>query len=411
VLRTAPRIGVLSADVSSRVRGAGGEPVPLVLPEAHPNGGVALVREWVADSLEISCAYERPDALLLITGEPPERLAGMLIAALRLNLPTVAAPTDFEPDPFSIVPYALGFAPLREDPAGTAVTVAQSGEPLPAELIDNFSLANALRAGCALDGGPETIVHIAALAREAGVAGFSQMLRVLVPETPAVTGVRTAWYLEHRSGGLLAHLGETLNDTKSVTGGLKGELPEAPSPPDRTRSRLLFVRGRASGAEALCRMEDARKEVAGVCRVFDSDEAAAQAVEEGLDEEALPVVVGYGPRGGPGLLRPDLLAQALRGSGLEARTPVMTDGLPPRETRGTWISLFSPEAAAGGVIGRLRDGDTLRIDLAEARILTGVGADELEDRDAYEFPDPAGAGYAARYARSALPALEGAGIA
>jgi dihydroxy-acid dehydratase len=104
------------------------------------------------------------------------------------------------------------------------------------------------------------------------------------------------------------------------------------------------------------------------------------------------------------------LAQTLHESGLDESISVITDGLPPREARGTWVSLVSPEAAAGGVIGRLRDGDSLRIDLTEGRIRTGVQADEMERRDPYESPDLAGAGYAARYVRSALPALEGAGF-
>jgi dihydroxy-acid dehydratase len=88
----------------------------------------------------------------------------------------------------------------------------------------------------------------------------------------------------------------------------------------------------------------------------------------------------------------------------------MTDGLPPRDARGRWVSLVSPEAKAGGVIGRLRSGDFLRIDLLEGRIRTGVKAGELENRDPYELPDHGTAGYAARYARSALSALEGAGF-
>jgi dihydroxyacid dehydratase/phosphogluconate dehydratase len=65
---------------------------------------------------------------------------------------------------------------------------------------------------------------------------------------------------------------------------------------------------------------------------------------------------------------------------------------------------------AGGVIGWLRDGDALHISLEEGRIRTGVGAQEFTKREPPEFPDHAGAGYAARYARTALPALEGAGF-
>jgi dihydroxy-acid dehydratase len=118
--------------------------------------------------------------------------------------------------------------------------------------------------------------------------------------------------------------------------------------------------------------------------------------------------VGCGPRGGPGLIRLELLGEAFEGAGLAG--VVLTDGLAPGWAGGAQISLFTPEATSGGVIGLLRDGDALRIDLSEGRIRTSVRASELDSRDPYEPPGPNGAGYAARYARSALSALEGAGF-
>src|SRR4028118_1353683 len=71
------------------------------------------------------------------------------------------------------------------------------------------------------------------------------------------------------------------------------------------------------------------------------------------------------------------LSRGLGNEGLAGSVPVITDGLPPRSPSGTWISLFSPEAAASGVIGWLRDGDALRISFEEGRIRTGVGAQEF----------------------------------
>jgi dihydroxy-acid dehydratase len=391
------------------VREAGGEPVPLVLPAARPRGGVALAREWVADVAEISCATEHLDGLLFAADEP-EDLAGLVLSALRLNVPTVAASS--RDAHFSAALAALGLVPLAEDPAEVAIRVATDGEPRPLELVEEFALSNALRAAFSLGGGPEVIVHLSVIAREAGVAGFSEMLRVLVPETTLLAEPGSGWFREHGVAGLLAHLGETLHHSRSVEGELKIVLPPAPPPPPPSvESHLAFVRGRASGTEALCRVSGSQKEVAGECRVFDSEKLAVQAVEgETFEPDSLLVIGGCGPRGGPGLPRLERLARALRESGLEEGVAVVTDGLPPKEARGTWVSLVSPEAAAGGVIGQLRGGDTLRIDLEEGRIRTGVKADEMEGRDPYEFSDPAGAGYAGRYARSALPALEGAGF-
>jgi dihydroxy-acid dehydratase len=411
VLRAAPRIGVFDRDpryLADRLGEAGGEPVALPFPEARPRGGVALAREWVADAAQVSCAHEHLDALL-VAGEEPEELAGLVLSALRLNLPTVAAPPR-DARLFAAL-VALGLAPLAADSAEVVVRIARSGGPRPLELVEGFSLANALRVAYSLGDGPETIVHLSAIAREAGALGFDQMLQVLVPETPLLVEPRSRWFEERGVAGLLAHLGEILHDTRTVEGRLREKLPpEPPAPSPSAESRLVFVEGSASGTGALCRASGLQ-EITGECRVPGSETFAVRAIERGsFAPDSLLVVGGCGPRGGPGLLRLDLLGQALRESGLEESIPVITDGLPPRKARGTWVSLFSPEAAAGGVIGRLRDGDTLRIDLAQGRIRTRIKAGELEGRDPYEYPDYTGAGYVARYARQALPALGGAGF-
>jgi dihydroxy-acid dehydratase len=270
-------------------------------------------------------------------------------------------------------------------------------------LVDDFSLANALRAGVAAGGGSENLVHLAAIAREAGVAGFGQMMRILAAETPEAD---PEWLREYGVPGLLSSLGDTLHDVPTVAGNLKENLPSAPPAPGE-HSRLAFIRARASGAEAVCRVRKGVTETAGECRVFGSEEEAISGVIRGeIGEGAMLVVGGCGPRGGPGLLRLDALGRSLREVGLEV--PVLTDGLAPQDALGAWTSLFTPEAAAGGVLSLLRDGDALRIDLAEGRIRTGAG--EFTSRDPGEFPNSADTGYAARYLRTALPALEGAGF-
>jgi dihydroxy-acid dehydratase len=365
-----------------------------------PGGGVALRREWLADLVEISYSAMDLDGLLLAAAHP-EELAGMLLGAMRLDLPTVCIPPVRMSLSASYV--ALGFTPRFGDPAATVVALTESGGPRPRGLVDDFSLANALRAGVAAGDGPEVIVHLAALAREAGVAGFDQMVRVLAAETSEVA---PAWLHEHGVPGLLASLGDTLHEVPTVAGNLKENLPPAPPAPEE-HSRLDFVKARASGAEAVCRVSGGVTEVAGECLVFGSEEGAVSAVHDGeVGGGAMLVVGGCGPRGGPGLLQLDALGRALREAGLEV--PVMTDGLAPEDAVGTWISLFTPEAATGGVISLLRNGDVLRIDLAEGRIRTR--AREIDSREPHEFSDSAGTAYAARYARTALPAFEGAGF-
>ena len=404
-----PRVGVLGLATSgygSLVQEAGGFPVRQELLGRIPRGGLALKREWVADQAEVFGSPLKLDALLVGPART-ENLAGLLLAAIRLDLPTVFAPSGTHP--FDFVPHALGCTSWDEEPAEVVVEIARSGEPRPSDLIDNFSLANALRAGVAAGGGPELLVHLAALAREAGVTGFDRMIRVLASETPEVVPrVDPEWLHEHGILSLLSSLGDKLHDVPTVTGNLKEKLPPSPSPQDE-QAHLVFVRARASGAEAVCRVREGMTEVAGECRVFGSEEEAIEGVRSGeVGEGTMLIVGGCGPRGGPGLLRLDRLEGALRETNLDV--PVLTDGLAPWDAIGTWISLFTPEAAAGGVLSLLRDGDPLRIDLTEGRIRTGIGASELENREPTRFPERADTAYAARYARTALPALEGAGF-
>lgn len=407
-----PRIGVLASVVSGAadfVREAGVEPVPLGLPAPRPAGGVALHREWVADWAEISSSGKNLDALFIDAAGSAE-LAGLLAAALRLDLPTVlAAPLT---NPFAVALAALGFAPLMRVPAEVVVDIARAHVPRSRKLVEGFSLANALRTGLSLGGGPELLVHLTAIAREAKEAGFPQMLRVLAPESPVVTTPHSSWFAKHGATGFLASLGVALHATSTVEGWLKEVLPPTPPPPPKqTGSRLVFVRGRASGTEAVCRTDEAEAEVSGLCRSYASEEAAVRAVGNGMiGPSDLLVVVGCGPRGGPGLLRLDRLGYALSEADLAGVVPVLTDGLPPEVVGGAWASLAAPEAAAGGVVGRLRDGDPLRLDLTEGLIRTGVKADDLAQRNPYKCFLSPDRGYAARYAASALPALEGAGF-
>lgn len=408
-LKGAPRVGVLGLETggyADLVRESGGRPLACELPRTSPRGGVSLQREWAADQAEVFCSVNRADALLVGPCRP-EDLMGCVLAALRLGLPMVVARDASMP--FDVVPYALGLAPLGANPVEIALEVARSGEPRATRLVDNFSLANALRAGLSAGVGPELLVHLAAVAREAGVSGFSRMMRVLAPESPAVAA--PGWLREHGPAGLLAALGDALNDTLTVTGRLKEALPPAPSLPDADAGRLFFPRGRASGTEVVCHADASAAEVSGECRVFASEEEAVRAVGEGeIGEGHLLVVTGCGARGGPGLLPLNELGGMMAEAGVDV--PVVTDGLAPHGVSGRspHVSLFSPEAAAGGVIGLLRDGDTLRFDLVEGRIRTGVSADNLASREAFAAPADPRFSYASRYARSALPAFEGAGF-
>lgn len=382
------------------VEAAGGEAVPLRLtPDLPP--GVALAREWVCDAAQILLPRDL-DALLLAADEP-EVLAGLLNCAIRLDIPVVVVPGG---GALHAALTAAGLAPHTKHPAEVVVRVARDGGPRVGSLLDTFSLANALRAGVAAGGGSELLVHLSAIAREAGVAGFSQMIRVLAPETPAAP---RSWTTERGVSSVLAHLGDALHDVPTVAGPLKRGLPEALPAPE-PGARLVFIRGRNSGTEAVCSVPGGITSVAGECRVFRSEAEAVGAVKAGeVGGGDLIVLPRLGARGGPGVLRLDRLEAALEASGWAREAVVLTDGLAPAGAAGTWISAFYPEAVVGGIIGRFADGDELEIDLVEGRIRAGVKVEEIAAR---RLPEAAklGRGYVARYARSALPALEGGGL-
>lgn len=347
------------------------------------------------------------DAIFLDSDRTAE-LMGQLLAALRLNLPAVAMRRETTT---SVALVALGITPLEEDATEVVVDVARSNGPGPTQLAGTFALANALRAGLSVGAGPELLVHLAALSREASATGFSRMLRVLTPETPFVAGLESYWLAEHGIAGLLAYLGNMVHSVPTVTGQLKSSLPEAPSAPESEEkgARMIFAKGRASGTEAICRVSGETTEISGECRVFGSEEDAIRAVSREDLSSSFIVVGGYGPQGAPGLRRLDRLGEALNEAGIAGDAIVMTDGLAP-DGDGPRISLVSPEVTADGVIGLLRDGDVLKIDLEGERIRTRVSVRELESREPYDGMLPSGYGYAARYARSALPGIEGAGF-
>lgn len=410
-----PRIGVVAAgpgqELLQGVREAGGEPVHIPLPGTH-FPGVALTREWVADTAQAFTGAIAPDSLLM-TASDPEVLAGLTLAALRMDLPTVLVPS--QPGVMASVLQTLGLAPLAEESAEAAMELARSGAPRPRDLVESFALANALRVSCALNGGPEPLVHIAAIAREAGAIGFGQMLRVLIPEATAVAEPGSQWFTEHGVPGLLSYIGEIIHDTPTVTGRLKDELTaQVPPDPEPLQARFSVMQGMQIELEALGWASGTDAVYAsGPARVFISEDEAVKAVErEDVEPHSVLVLPGCGPAGGPGLFRTSRLAQALNNSGLANVVAVLTDGVAPASSRGVWVSLAQPEAASGGVLGRIRDGDTLYIGLDEGVIHVGVPARELKQREAYPAAESGPRfGYGARYRLTALPALEGAGFA
>ena len=149
----------------------------------------------------------------------------------------------------------------------------------------------------------------------------------------------------------------------------------------------------------------------GPARVFDSEEDATEAIMDGKIKKGDVIVIRYeGPKGGPGMREMLTPTSAIAGMGLDAHVALITDGRFSGGTRGASIGHVSPEAAQGGPIAVVQEGDTIAIDIPAKTITLKVPEDEIESALA-DWKPPAPKitkGYMARYARMVSSADKGA---
>ncbi|MFU8794275.1 MAG: dihydroxy-acid dehydratase, partial [Dethiobacteria bacterium] len=149
----------------------------------------------------------------------------------------------------------------------------------------------------------------------------------------------------------------------------------------------------------------------GRARVFDSEEGAVDAISSGSIEAGSVVVIRYeGPRGGPGMREMLAPTSVLAGMGLDEKVSLITDGRFSGATRGASIGHVSPEAAAGGLIAFVEDGDIISINLPARSLELKVSEEEIDQRrEGWQAPEPkVNHGYLKRYARQVSSAGSGA---
>ena len=154
-----------------------------------------------------------------------------------------------------------------------------------------------------------------------------------------------------------------------------------------------------------------KQQFSGPARVFDGEEATSEAVRGRKIKAGDIVVIRYeGPKGGPGMREMLAVTAAIAGQGLGEDVALITDGRFSGATRGFMIGHVAPEAAVGGPIAHVRDGDTISLDIPNRRIEVQVGDDEMSRRrDGWRAPKPAyTSGALAKYARLVSSASEGA---
>jgi dihydroxy-acid dehydratase len=297
--------------------------------------------------------------------------------------------------------------------------------------LDRRALLNAMAGIVASGGSTNGVLHLLAIAREAGVELTLDELAEVSARTPVLTSLAPAGahVVEdfHRVGGTPVLLREL------VAGGLvDGEAPtvdgrtlaeagaDAPQPdgdvvhpldaPFKPSGALYVLRGNLAPEGAVVKLAGTeRRTHRGPARVFDSEEACAAAVRDGLVGPGDVVVVRYeGPAGGPGMREMLSVTSSIVGAGLGESVALVTDGRFSGATRGLMVGHVTPEAARGGPLAIVRDGDTISIDL-DARTVTLEADDVAERLAAWRMPQlPYASGVFGRYRALVGSASEGA---
>lgn len=312
------------------------------------------------------------------------------------------------------------------------------------DIVTAEAIDNAMALDMAMGGSTNTVLHVLALAREAELDypidrfnEVSDRVPHLAKVSPAWDGPRQ-WHIEdvNEAGGVPALLAELARqpgalklDAPTVTGGTLGENvagvenrnPDCLRPVEHSHSErgalsVLFGNLAPEGAVVKVGAVDQHElSFRGPARVFENEEDAANAVvNRRITPGSVIVVRQEGPRGGPGMREMLSLTSMVKGiPELSTTTALITDGRFSGGTRGLCIGHVSPEAAEGGPIGLLRDGDTIRIDLRARRLEVELDDDELASRRlAWLAPEPTyRRGWLARYSRLVTNASNGAVLA
>jgi len=458
-------------------------------------------REVIADSVEIMGRAHCFDGLICIPN-CDKIIPGMLMAAVRLNIPTLfvsggpmkagktsdgrtvdlitifegvaqfnagaiteeqlkelecaGCPTQgscsgmFTANSMNCLCEAIGMAlpgngtilavdPKREElyrAAGAQIIRLIEKDIKPLDIINEKSLDNALALDMAMGGSTNTILHTMAVANEAGVKYDLERINQISSRCPNICKVSpsSGYHIEdvEAAGGISAILKEIsridglLNtDCLTVTGKNLGETIADAAIKDPQVIRLLENAYSQTGGLAILRgnlaPDGAVVKTAGVVEgmlthtgpavIFDSQEDACDGILAGKVKKGDVVVIRYeGPRGGPGMQEMLSPTSYIMGAGLGESVALLTDGRFSGGTRGACIGHVSPEAAVGGPIGLLKDGDIIEIDIPHNQINVKLSDEELADRKKqWQPPAPRiTKGYLARYASMATSADTGA---
>ena len=303
------------------------------------------------------------------------------------------------------------------------------------QIINERSIRNALTCDMALGCSTNTVLHLLAIAHEAGVDLDLKLFNEISARTPNLCHLAPAGPTHmpdlYRAGGIPAVQAELAKqnlldlDCLTVTGKTVGENIRGAVNRDTRAIRpiedpyspnggLQILWGNLAPHGCVVKRSAVAPEMqthTGKARVFDSEEDAIDAIYNSRIFPGDVVVIRYeGPKGGPGMREMLNPTSALAGMGLDKTVALITDGRFSGASRGASIGHVSPEAASGGPIGLVREGDQIAIDIPNASVTLLVDEAELERRRAaYVQPEPKiTTGWLSRYARMVASADEGA---
>lgn len=305
----------------------------------------------------------------------------------------------------------------------------------PRDILTMESFRNGFTVDLALGCSSNTVLHLPAIAHEVGIELNLDLVNELSKVTPHLCKLSPAgeYHIQdlYAAGGIQAVMAELskrnliYQNIKTVSGLTVGQLLEQAKVKNRNVIRsvedphspvggLAVLRGNLAPDGAVVKRAAVAPEMlkhTGPARVFDGEEAAIEAIMGGQIKPGDVVVIRYeGPKGGPGMREMLAPTSALAGMGLDKEVALLTDGRFSGASRGASIGHISPEAAEGGLIALIQDGDIIEIDIPNYRLEVKLDQAEIDRRRAgWQPPEPkVTTGYLARYAKQVLSAGKGA---
>uniref|UniRef100_A0A7C3RNG4 Dihydroxy-acid dehydratase n=2 Tax=Archaeoglobus fulgidus TaxID=2234 RepID=A0A7C3RNG4_ARCFL len=308
--------------------------------------------------------------------------------------------------------------------------VRQDFKPL--DFVNERSFENAITMDMLVGGSTNTVLHLPAIAREAGIKLSLDLFDEISRRTPHIVSIDPAskeMIVDlDESGGvpmIIRKARKYFHNEMTVSGKTLYEIAEmavlrgrdiiaSPDKPIHREGGIAILKGNLAENGAVIKAAAVREDMMrfeGTAKVYDSEKEALNAILDGKVEEGDVVVIRYmGPKGAPGMPEMLLPTAAISGLGLQ-RVALITDGRFSGATRGPCIGHVSPEAAVGGNIALVEDGDTISIDIPARKLELKVNNDELSERRAKWRPrEKKLKGYLAKYVKLVMGAEDGAAL-